>query len=228
MKIAAPLFLIASATAFAPAHVQQRRAFMPTPLAMADDEQPGALVPIKQETVEFTAGILGGTAGFLVGGPVLGAVGAAIANYISKMQGDAPDVVQNVSKTSIEIFNYLATLDKKYEFLNKAKSSLETSLDKLKKAGNVDPSTIEKVETALKTTTQKITEINDEYDLVGSGVTALGVLGDLVEKAVTFASEKNQEYNLSEKALGSIKGAVDKAKVAANEAKSSTSGSDMN
>lgn len=214
--------LISSAAAFAP-----QRAFAPrTALCMSEEESApapapatgGALVPIKEETVEFTAGIIGAAAGFVVGGPVLAAIGGAAANYASKMEGDVSEVIQAVSKSSIQVFNYLTTLDQKYEILDKAKTSLSGSLDKLKSQDNVDKETVKKVEDALASTKSKIEEINDEYDLVGGGMTALGVVGDLVEKAVAKAGELNSEYALSDKAMTSLKGAVDKAKDAANKA----------
>jgi hypothetical protein len=179
------------------------------------DESAGALVPVKQETVEFTAGLIGGVAGFAVGGPVLGALTAAAVNYASKMDGDVSDVVQTVSKSSIQVFNYLATLDSKYEILAKSKTSLESSLDKLKSQDNVDKATVAKVEGALASTQKKISEINDEYDLVGGATTALGVFGELVEKAVKKAAELNEEYQLTDKAMTSLTGAVAKAKTAA-------------
>ena len=210
---------VASASAFAPQMPKSSLAFVTgrtAPLRMSDDSENtgGALVPVKEETVEFTAGILGGIAGFAIGGPVLGAVGAAVANYVSKMDGDVTVAVQAVSKSSIEVFNYLANIDKKYSLLESAKSSLQASLDKLKSQESVDPATIEKVETALAQTNSKIKEINDEYDLVGGATTALGVFGDLIEKAVKKAGELNEEYQLSSKAQESLAKAVEKAKEA--------------
>lgn len=178
----------------------------------------GALVPIKDETVEFTAGLIGGVAGFAVGGPVLAAVGAAAANYVSKVDGEITDIIKAVSKSSIQIFNYLANLDAKYEILTKAKSSLQDSLDKLKAQESVDKATVEKVEQALANINKKIQEINDEYDLVGGGLTALGVFGDLIEKAINKAGELNEEYQLTTKAKNALATAVEKAKEAAKEA----------
>lgn len=224
------LLLVGSAAAFAPAASQSRPSFG---LRMSDDPSPtfptpappaaaaptgGSLVPIKEETVEFTAGIVGGVVGFAVGGPVLGALGAAAANYASKMDNDVSQVVSAVSKSSIQIYNYLTQLDTKYEILSKAQASLEDSLTKLKAQGNVDPDTINKVESALSSTKNKISELNDEYDLVGAGTTAFGVIGDLVEKAVVKAGELNEEYKISNKALDALTGAVEKAKASAKKA----------
>lgn len=191
----------------------------PAKAAKAAASSGGKLVPIKEETVEFTAGLIGGAAGLFIGGPILGAIGAAAANYVSKLSdNDAGTAVGAVSKSAIEVYNYLATLDSKYEVLGKAKNSLESALDKLKAQDNVDPSAIEKVESALAATTEKIAEVNDEYDLVGSGLTALGVIGDLVEKTIKKVGELNDEYDLTDKAKAALSSAVDKAKEAAAKA----------
>uniref|UniRef100_A0A7S2UC84 Glycine zipper domain-containing protein n=1 Tax=Attheya septentrionalis TaxID=420275 RepID=A0A7S2UC84_9STRA len=230
-QVLLPFAVLGAASAFAPtAHT---RAFVRPSVGLCMSEEPvapaapapapappspapvAAIVPIKEETVEFTAGLIGGAAGFLVGGPVLGALGAAAANYASKSGQEVGEVITAVSKTSIEVFNYLSGIDAKYEILKKAQNSLEEALTKLKKTDSVDPATIEKVESALKGTKAKITELNDEYDLVGSGMTALGVVGDLVEKAVKKAGELNEEYKLTGKAQEAISSAVEKAKTKA-------------
>lgn len=214
------------ASAFAPAK-QLSHAFVAPALRMSDESTPESapnmakLVPVEVETVEFTAGIIGGAAGFIIGGPVLGAVGAAASNYISKNEGDVNDVVKAVSKTSIEIYNYLSKLDAKYEILTKTQASLQDALTKLKDTQS-DPATIEKVEAALSSTTSKIAELNDEYDVVGAGTTALGVLGDFIDQAVEKAGELNDEYKLTDKAIDALKSAVDKAKTAASEASASS------
>jgi|EP00979_Chaetoceros_neogracilis_P006525 hypothetical protein len=222
--------IVGSASAFTSA---PSRAFVTRPLfaedaAPAEAEVPapvveveiesestgGSLVPIKEETIEFTAGLIGGALGFAVGGPFLGAIGAAAANYASKTDQEVGEVVQAVSKTTIELYNYLATLDAKYELLSNAKASLESSLEKIKKADNVDPETVKKVENALASTTAKIKEINEEYDVVGAGNTALGVIGELVERTVKQAGAINEEYKLTDKAMDALNIAVDKAKTA--------------
>ena len=154
-----------------------------------------------------------------MGGPVVAAIGAAAANFVSKSDSEASTVVSAVSKSAIQIYNYLAGLDGKYELLSKAQASLEGALEKLKAQDSVDPAAVEKVESALASTKAKIEEINDEYDLVGGGVTALGVIGDLVEKTVAKVGELNEEYELTGKAKEALSGAVSKAKDAAKAAK---------
>jgi len=190
------------------------RAFAIRPVYSEPEAKAGALVPIKEETVQFTAGIVGGAVGLVVGGPVLGAIAAAAANYASKNEMEVGEVVQAVSKSSIEIYNYLAKLDAKYELLNKTKASLQQTYEKLKASESIDPETLKKVEDALAGTTAKIAEINEEYDLVGAGVTALGVVGDLIDKAIKKVGELNEEYKLTDKALDAVKKAIASAKAA--------------
>jgi len=229
-------FLIGNAHAFVPSTFARPNALTrvfsteaetespPAPAAPVAPSPPassagGKIVPVNQETVEFTAGIVGGVAGFAIGGPVLGAVFAAAANYASKNEAEIGEVVTAVSKSSIEVYNYLSKLDSKYEVLDNAKKTLESTLEKVKSSENADPAVVEKVEKALSSTTSKIKEINDEYDLVGAGATALGVIGDLVERAVKKAGELNEDYKLSERALESIKSAASSAAAkAANKA----------
>jgi len=199
-----------NALAFAPS--TSNKAFVSKPLFAETTESGGALVPVNEETVEFTAGIVGGVVGFAIGGPVLGAVTAAAANYASRSDLEVTEVVQTVSKSAIEVYNYLSELDAKYELLTNAQTSLQVTLEKVKENEKVNPATIQKIEDALSSTTSKIDELNEEYDLVGGVTTALGVVGDLVEKAVQKAGEVNEEYKLTDKALSSINSAVEKAK----------------
>jgi len=220
-----PVFLaFGSSSAFSPLS-QTTFGVRSNPLRLSEEAAPeatpeatpgGKIVPVKEETVQFTAGILGGVAGLTIGGPVIGLVGAAVANFASKNDNEASEVISAVSKSSIEVYNYLVKLDTKYEVLVKAQSSLESALDKVKDNESVPEDTVKQVEDALASTSAKIKEINDEYDLVGAGVTALGVVGDLLEKAVVKAVELNDEYKLSDKALESIKKAVDTAQQSAS------------
>lgn len=218
--------VVGSASAFAPTSFNRAARTSAIFMSEVDTPEPGppaisepvvkttAIVPVNEETVEFTAGLLGGIVGFSVGGPVLGAIGAAAANYASKTDAEVGEILSAVSKSSIEIFNYFSKLDSKYEVLDSAKGQLEKALEKVKSSESANPETIEKIESALSSTNKKIAEINDEYDLVGTGMTALGVIGDLVEKAIIKAGELNEEYELSSKATKALSDAVEKAKAA--------------
>ncbi|CAJ1942692.1 unnamed protein product [Cylindrotheca closterium] len=178
--------------------------------AAAKEEPAGALVAITQENIEFSAGVIGAVLGLVLGGPYLAAIAAAAANFASKSEGN---VVGTVSKSGIEVYNSLLGLNAKYEVSDKAGKSLNDAVAKLKTSESVDPETFEKVEKALSQTKTKITEVNDEYDLVGAGLTALGVVGDLIEKTVKKAGELNEQYELSSKAKDALDASISKAGV---------------
>jgi len=214
-NLVAPCLVIGNAMAFAPSSFG--RSFTSGPLfeeaeAEVETKEDVALVAINEDTVEFTAGLIGGAVGLVVGGPVLGAIAAAAANNVARSDVQASEIVQTVSKSAIEVYNYLTALDAKYELLLNAQKSLENSLAKVKESDSVNTETVEKIENALASTKAKIEELNDEYDLVGATSTSLGVVGDLVEKAVKKVGELNEEYKLTDKALTAVEGAVDKAK----------------
>jgi len=207
-----PFLVVGNAYAFAPI---QNKAFVSQ---LNAEEKGGALVPVNEETVEFTAGLVGGAAGFVIGGPVVGAITAAAANYVAKSDLEVTEAVQDVSKAAINVYNYLAELDGKYKLLKNAQTSLENTLEKVKANDQVNAETVEKVEEALAKTTAKIDELNQEYDFVGGTTTALGVVGDLVEKAVIKVGELNEQYELSDKALTAMNNAIEKAKAQTNKA----------
>lgn len=169
------------------------------PAAAAASEE-SSIVPITKEEIEFSAGVVGGIGGLVVGGPVLGAITAAATNYVSKDDSDIGKTVQGVSKTSIE-------------FYRQAETFLGSSLVKIKDSGNVDPDTVKNIEGALA----KAKEINEQYDIVGAGKTAFGVVGDLVERAVEQAKIINEEYKLTDKAQDAVKDVVDKAKTSVDK-----------
>merc|ERR1719221_2290691 len=176
------------ASAFVPQQSSVARpAVVPFMSEESSAEAGGKIVAIKEETVEFTAGLIGGVAGFVVGGPVLGAVGAAAANYVSKSEDEAGEIGRAVSKSALEVYNYLATLDNKYEVLASAQSSLEGAPDKLKSQEKVDSAAVEKVESALASTKAKIDELNEEYQLTDKAKTALSSAVDKAKEAAAKA-----------------------------------------
>merc|ERR1719223_2355698 len=75
-------------------------------------------VEVSEPVVEETkGGIIGGAAGLIIGGPALGALAALIVNYASKDKESVGQVVQSVSRTSIEVYNSLTQFNNKYQLV---------------------------------------------------------------------------------------------------------------
>ena len=174
----------------------------------------GAIIPINESTIEFTAGVLGGTAALVLGGgPVLAVVAAAAANYLSRKDdlGEVNELIQGISRASLETFNWFAKLDSKYSMMGKLQKTLEDSIDKLKNSNAENAETIAGIEQTISKTTKQLQELASEIDFFEGTKQALGAVGDVIETSVDKAASANQEYKLTERASGAVKKAIDKA-----------------
>lgn len=175
----------------------------------------GGIIPINEETVEFTSGILAGAVALAFGAsPVFAVVAAAAANYISKKDdlGELNEFVQGISKASLNTLNWFGRLDDKYTILGKLSDSLDKSLDDLKNSEGENAETVKKIEESVSKTTRQIQQLADEIDLFEGGKQALGAVGDVLETTIDKAVGVNKEYKLSERAAGAAKKAIDNAK----------------
>lgn len=175
----------------------------------------GALVPINESTIEFTAGLLGGSAALVLGGgPVLAVVAAAAANYLSRKDnlGEVNELIQGISRASLETFNWFAKLDSKYAVVGKLQETLEDAINKLKESNGESAETIASIEQTVSKTTKQLQEFAAETDFFEGTKQALGAVGDVIETSVDKAASANREYKLTERAAGAVKKAVDKAK----------------
>lgn len=181
---------------------------------------------MNDATVEFTAGVLGGVAGFAVAGPVGAVAAATVANYLSRQNGDASVLVQKVAISAIEVYNYLVTLDSKYDVLYKTKISLEDALDKLKESEGANGEAIDKVEKSLAATVSRMAQLSDEFDLWAETTNALGFVGDLFEKTANKIGSFTKEYQLFERLFNSMMEAATAAQLAVVEATKEAYGDD--
>ena len=153
------------------------------------------LVVMNEASVEFTAGVVGGVAGLVLGGP-LGAVAmATVANYMSRQEGDEMSrVVRSVSQTAIEVYNYVVKMDAKHNLMNKSKASLEGALQKLKQSEGGE--VLDKVEHVVGGTVGQVVKMSEELDLWSDTMGILGVVGDIVEKTVHTVGKLGDEFKV--------------------------------
>jgi len=183
-----------------------------------------ALVPINEATIEFTSGVVGGVAGFALAGPVGSVFGASVFNFLSRqVEGDLTEAISNTAKKSIELYNYMAKLDTKYQILARSKKSLSASIHKIKSSKNISPEALkaaEKMELKLAQVAKKIDDINGEYDLTNNFILALDKFGDIVERTVKKSVEFEKKNNVSGKLMQAWSQAIEKALEAAEETRS--------
>jgi len=181
----------------------------------ADDAKGGAIIPVNRENVEFASGVLaGGFALALGASPVLAVVAAAAVNYVSKKDdlGELHELVQALSKASLNTFNWIAKLDSKYSILGKLTESLDKSIGELKNSDGESAETFKTIEETVSKTTKQIQKLADEIDLLEGGKQALGAVGEVLETSIDKAVDANKEYKLTERAAEAAKKAVERAK----------------
>jgi len=136
---------------------------------------------------------------------------ALIVNYASKDKESVGQVVQSVSRTSIEVYNSLTQFNNKYQLVEGAQEKLGEAIQKAKNDENKE--TIEQLEAFYAKASSKADEVNKDYDLTGVSLTTLGVIGELFERAAQRAIDLNEEYQITEKAVESAKKAIDSTKM---------------
>lgn len=175
-----------------------------------------AIVPINEASVQFTAGLLGASAGFLLGGPILGAILAATTNYLSRKDDEVSKetspkkIVDTASQTALLVYNYLARFETENKVVDTTLKVLESAVDKAKASEGAAGSTLLTIESTLGGVAKKVEELNDDYDFVKGAETVLNSVGDLVEISVDKVVSLNDEYKLTDRVGGVIKGTVSK------------------
>lgn len=180
-----------------------------------DDPRDGAIVPINQANIEFTAGVLAGGVALALGAtPVFAVVAAAIANYISKKSdlGEVNEFVNGIATASLSTLNWFGRLDSKYLLLGKLSDQLDAQINKLKNSEGESAENIRKIEESLAKTSRQIKQLGEEIDFIEGSKQALGAVGEVIETSVDKAVDANKQYKLTERAANAAKKAVEKAK----------------
>jgi len=175
----------------------------------------GQIIPINAANVEFTSGILGGALALAFGAsPIFAVVAAAASNYIAKKDdlGEVNELVQGLSKASLNTVNWFARLDSKYLIVGKLSESLDNTLNDLKNSEGKNAETVRQLEDTVSKTTKQIQQLANEIDLIEGGKQALGAVGEVLETSIDKAFDANKEYKLTERATGAAKKAIEKVK----------------
>ncbi|KAL7490945.1 hypothetical protein ACHAWT_000448 [Skeletonema menzelii] len=178
-----------------------------------------ALVPINESTVQFTAGALGATAGLVLGGPLLAIFLSATANYLSR-KDDEPQagkdsisspkrIIDTAAQTALLIYNFVAQFERDNKIVDGTFKVIEGAVDKAKQSEESGEA-IAALENTLGGVAKSVEKLNEDFDLVGGAGTVLNTVGDLVEDSVDKVIDLNDQFKLTDRIGGVVKGAVAK------------------
>ena len=124
------------------------------------------IVPVDKTNSVNAAAVTSAFLGYVLGGPLFAAILAAIANYIAKKEDDIPaEALRGVGKSVVESYNFLNKLNAKYSLTNKLGDTVNKAVSSI----DSDSDTLSKVKETYASTAEKVSELNKEFDIVGTG-----------------------------------------------------------
>lgn len=152
------------------------------------------LVTLDKANIESASAITGGVVGFAVGGPLFGLLIAAISNYVAKKDSDAGTALRGFGTSVIESYNFLKTLDGKYDVTG----TVSNSVNKLVISAEGESEGFKKVTKTWIDVSTKIKDISDDFDILGKSKQAATAAADLSDAALEKIAELNAQVSLSQ------------------------------
>lgn len=151
------------------------------------------LVPLEKTNIQNAAAATGGIVGFAIGGPILGLILAALSNYVSKKEdSDLGVALRGFGKTVIESYNFLTTLNNKYD----ATGAATDSLDKFITSAEVESEGFGKFTKTVDSIGAKVVEINTEYDILAKGKQLVIIASTISDAALEKLEALNAKVRL--------------------------------
>lgn len=148
------------------------------------------LVPLEKSNIENAAAATGGIVGFAIGGPVFALILAALSNYVSKKEdSDYGVALRGFGKTVIESYNFLTTLNNKYD----ATGAISGNLGKFLTAAEGESEGFGKFTKTVDSIGSKVIELSTEFDLVGKGKQVIIAASTISDAALEKLEELNSK-----------------------------------
>lgn len=123
------------------------------------------LIPFKREPIVGAASVASAMIGFILSGPILSALFAAVANYCAKRDNDPGRAFRGIGKASIESYNFINEMNAKYNITGQVVGSIDSAISAAAKGSK----SIADLRTSFQATTARLIEIDQEFDVVSKG-----------------------------------------------------------
>jgi len=170
------------------------------------------IIPTNDDTVKNASAVTTGFIGFVLGGPVVAVILAALANYAAKKDNDLGVALKGVGKTVIDSANYLRKLNSKYDITTKTAESITNAVASIESESEA----LKSVKDTVGSVVETITKLDKEYDLVSKGTTVVDTAAKFSDLALEKVEELNAKYDFVETSKKLVNTAVEKVKESTN------------
>lgn len=119
----------------------------------------------------------------------------AISNYAAKKDNDAGVAIRGFGTTVIESYNFLTTLNNKYNVI----SAVSTSISKVVQSAEAESEGFEKVSKSVNKGLEKFKEVTSEFDLLRKSQQAAVAVSTITDSILEKVEELNTKVSLSTK-----------------------------
>ncbi len=108
------------------------------------------------------------------------------------LDGESGEALRGVGKTVVESYNFLTKLNTKYGLTGKVTDSIGKAISGIE----VESEALQKVTSTYSTVSSKVSELNQEYDLVSKGKEVIAATAALSDAAIDKVIELNEKVCL--------------------------------
>eukprot|EP00933_Yihiella_yeosuensis_P071392 TRINITY_DN79599_c0_g1_i1.p1 TRINITY_DN79599_c0_g1~~TRINITY_DN79599_c0_g1_i1.p1 ORF type:complete len:264 (-),score=81.82 TRINITY_DN79599_c0_g1_i1:119-910(-) len=163
-----------------------------------------AIIKVTEESIQTTAGVLAGAAGYMFGGVWVAAAAFAATSYIARQKDDDIGAgFKGVAQGALEVINYVGRLDNKFQVTSQVSSKVSESVN----VGN-----------AASPVTDAIGSFDKEVSIKDTVGGLLNASGEMASQAVGKVMELNSNLKISDQLGKTASSAAENASSAAEEA----------
>lgn len=107
----------------------------------------------------------------------------------SSVDGESGEALRGLGKTVVESYNFLTKLNTKYGITEKVTDSIGKAISGVE----VESEALQKVTSTYATVSSKVSELNQEYDLVSKGKEVIAATAALSDAAIEKVIELNDK-----------------------------------
>lgn len=159
-----------------------------------------ALVPMTEENIITTAGLLGGIVGLLVGGVWIGGALFAAASYFAREDDDIGKALKGIAVGGMEAINFSANVNEKYTVTDKVGKTISEAAEKAIQ----DEEQLDSIKGTWSQAASAVDKLDKDINIKSTVGSLLVGAGDIASQAVKKGVELNTQYKVTDQIKAKI------------------------